>query len=80
MPGFAWESKEEEVKNDRRIEFELPGHVAAMIDRHLQTRSPYLCPAGVPTIGYGSTRYADGRRVTRLDRATAQQHAVVIAP
>lgn len=40
--------EEEEVKNDRRIEFELPGHVAAMIDRHLQTRSPYLCPAGTP--------------------------------
>lgn len=40
--------EEEEVKNDRRIEFELPGRVAAMIDRHLQTRSPYLCPAGTP--------------------------------
>ena len=22
--------------------------------------APYLCPAGVPTIGYGSTFYADG--------------------
>lgn len=28
---------------------------------------PYLCPAGVPTIGYGSTAYADGRRVTLED-------------
>lgn len=28
---------------------------------------PYLCSAGVPTIGYGSTRYADGRRVTLKD-------------
>lgn len=28
---------------------------------------PYLCPAGVPTIGYGSTRYADGRAVTLKD-------------
>ena len=27
---------------------------------------PYLCPAGVPTIGYGATYYEDGRRV-RLD-------------
>ena len=25
---------------------------------------PYLCPAGVPTIGYGATFYEDGRRVT----------------
>lgn len=28
---------------------------------------PYLCPAGVPTIGYGSTHYADGRKVTLQD-------------
>jgi lysozyme len=28
---------------------------------------PYLCPAGVPTIGYGSTRYLDGRAVTLAD-------------
>lgn len=28
---------------------------------------PYLCPAGVPTIGYGSTRYPDGQAVTLSD-------------
>jgi len=28
---------------------------------------PYLCPAGVPTIGYGSTRYADGKKVALSD-------------
>lgn len=28
---------------------------------------PYLCPAGVPTIGYGATYYEDGSRVTLLD-------------
>lgn len=28
---------------------------------------PYLCPAGVPTIGYGSTFYSDGRKVTLQD-------------
>ena len=28
---------------------------------------PYLCPSGVPTIGYGSTRYADGQTVTLRD-------------
>ncbi len=37
---------------------------------------PYLCPAGVPTIGYGFTHYADGRMVTLSDppmtRAEAQ--------
>lgn len=25
---------------------------------------PYLCPAGVPTIGYGSTRDTDGKAIT----------------
>ena len=35
---------------------------------------PYLCPAGIPTIGYGSTRYADGKAVTLLDQSiTASQ-------
>ena len=28
---------------------------------------PYLCPAGVPTIGYGATYYEDGSRVILLD-------------
>lgn len=28
---------------------------------------PYLCPAGVPTIGYGATYYPDGTRVTLAD-------------
>jgi len=29
---------------------------------------PYLCSAGVPTIGYGSTFYKDGTKVTLHDR------------
>ena len=29
--------------------------------------APYLCPAGVPTIGYGSTRYEDGTPVRMTD-------------
>lgn len=28
---------------------------------------PYLCPAGIPTIGYGSTRYLDGTAVRLTD-------------
>ena len=39
--------------------------------------APYICPAGVPTIGFGSTRYEDGRRVTMqdppIDRARARR-------
>ncbi|MBP8231775.1 MAG: lysozyme [Rhizorhabdus sp.] len=40
----------------------------ALISRWEGFRSrPYLCPAGVPTIGYGFTHYADGTRVTLTD-------------
>jgi len=28
---------------------------------------PYLCPAGLPTIGYGATYYQDGTQVTLAD-------------
>ena len=36
---------------------------------------PYLCSANVPTIGYGSTFYKDGTRVTLQDRATDETTA-----
>jgi lysozyme len=39
---------------------------------------PYLCPAGVATIGYGSTYYADGRKVTLNDSPTTQEEAHVL--
>lgn len=38
--------------------------------------SPYLCPAGVPSIGYGSTRYLDGRRVQLSDPPITREHAL----
>jgi lysozyme len=41
--------------------------------------APYLCPAGVPTIGYGSTRYPSGRRVALSDaRITREQAAALM--
>lgn len=36
---------------------------------------PYLCPAGVPTIGYGSTRYENGQRVKLSDPAITEARA-----
>ncbi len=36
---------------------------------------PYRCPAGVPTIGYGSTRYADGTPVKLTDAPITQAQA-----
>lgn len=39
---------------------------------------PYLCPAKVPTIGFGSTRYADGRKVTLQDQPVTRDEAGVL--
>lgn len=36
---------------------------------------PYLCPAGVPTIGYGTTRYMDGRPVSLTDAPVTEKEA-----
>lgn len=37
--------------------------------------APYLCPAGVPTIGYGATYYEDGRKVSIHDPAITKDYA-----
>jgi len=36
---------------------------------------PYLCPAKIPTIGYGNTYYANGKRVTLLDKDITKKEA-----
>lgn len=36
---------------------------------------PYLCPGGVATIGYGSTTYADGTKVTLKDKPISEKKA-----
>jgi len=36
---------------------------------------PYLCPAGVPTIGYGATFYEDGTRVALTDPPITKDRA-----
>ena len=41
--------------------------------------SPYLCPAGIWSIGLGSTRYADGRPVRPTDPPITREHAYALA-
>lgn len=36
---------------------------------------PYLCPARIPTIGYGATYYPNGRKVTMNDREITEPQA-----
>jgi lysozyme len=54
-----------------------PALIAALLARRFEGRylSPYLCPAGVPTIGYGATYYEDGTRVTLFDAPITNERA-----
>lgn len=51
--------------------------VAAALARRFEGfySRPYLCPAGVPTIGYGATHYLDGRRVQLTDPPISREAA-----
>ncbi|MFC3614542.1 tyrosine recombinase XerC [Lutimaribacter marinistellae] len=40
--------EDEETKNERPVEFDLPRDVIRMIDTHLTTRCPELCPSATP--------------------------------
>lgn len=55
----------------------LAAEIAAALARRFEGFSalPYLCPAGVPTIGYGATYYADGRRVRLSDPPISRERA-----
>lgn len=64
-----------------RSEFnELAVRVAAALARRFEGLHlhPYLCPAGVPTIGYGATYYLDGRSVRLTDPPISKQTAEVM--
>lgn len=51
--------------------------LAAALARRFEGFSahPYLCPAGVPTIGFGSTYYEDGRAVRLTDPPITRERA-----
>lgn len=40
--------------------------------------TPYLCPASIPTIGIGSTRYEDGRAVKLTDPKITVERAEIL--
>ena len=51
--------------------------IAAALCRRFEgfRAAPYLCPAGVPTVGYGATHYLDGCRVQLTDPPISEQAA-----
>jgi len=56
---------------------DLAVKVAAALARRFEGfySAPYLCPAGVPTIGYRATHYADGQAVTLHDSPITRAQA-----
>ena len=55
----------------------LAAEIAAILCRKFEGlyRGPYLCPAGVPSIGYGATYYEDGTRVALTDPMISKERA-----
>jgi len=39
---------------------------------------PHLCPAGIPTIGWGNTFYPNGKKVTLRDKPLTQTEADIL--
>ena len=52
-------------------------HIAAALARQFEGLflKPYLCPAGVATVGYGATYYEDGTRVQLTDPPITRERA-----
>jgi lysozyme len=59
------------------MNLDLAVEVAAALARRFEGfySSPYICPAGVPTIGYGATYYEDGTSVTLRDAPISRERA-----
>jgi lysozyme len=59
------------------MDLEKAVSITAALCRHFEGLylKPYLCPAGVATIGYGSTHYENGVRVTLFDPPITKERA-----
>ena len=55
-----------------------PKGIALIKKFELFVSHPYLCPAGVPTIGYGTTYYIGGAKVTLHDSSISEAQATAL--
>lgn len=66
---------EDDLKNERPLEFELPQEVIRMIDRHLASRCPHMCPAGTPWLfprRDGAVSVEPGQLSTRIKKRVSK--------
>jgi GH24 family phage-related lysozyme (muramidase) len=59
------------------MKIKTPSEKAITVLHHFEglKLKPYLCPAGIPTIGFGNTYYEDGGKVTMKDSAITVKRA-----
>jgi len=72
---------EDEIKNHRPMEFEVPPDVRRMLDRHLTNRSPLLCPPGTPWLfpRRDGTDHVDGNSLsTRLAQRIRKETGIIM--
>ena len=75
--GAEWVAKFREKPAVVSSGARVPQQALTLIKKYEGFRaSPYLCPAGIPTIGYGNTFYPDGRKVSMSDSAISQDQAL----
>lgn len=61
----------------KKLDMKINQEGIEMIAKWESFRSrPYICPAGVPTIGYGTTIYPSGKKVTMKDAAITTVQAM----
>jgi lysozyme len=67
--GAEWVKKFREKSHPKSSGARVPQEALDLIKKYEGFRAgPYICPAGVPTIGYGNTFYpANGQKVTMKD-------------
>ena len=67
--GFMFDEAAWVRKFREKVTSELFGTLAVNLIKEFEgfRSEPYLCPAGVWTIGYGSTYYPDGNVITKYD-------------
>lgn len=72
---------EDDQKNERPIEFELPRDVIRMIDRHLATRCPHMCPASTPWLfprRDGTSPILPGQLSARIKRRVSKVSGLTV--
>lgn len=76
LETFALKYRNEERQQTASSQHSAPAQALTIIKEFEGlSLKPYICSAGVPTIGYGTTRYPDGQKVTMKDSAITTEKA-----